>query len=99
MEDTVADASSSDGADNLALEIESISGDVGDLPVAALNHLVSRNKVPDEEEDAHDDMLGNRGNIGAGDLKDLDLVINSGVEVDVVRADTGGDADLQVLGL
>lgn len=97
LEDTVADTTAADGADDLALEVERVAGDVGDDPVAALDHLVGRDEVADEEEDAHHDMLGDRGHVGAGDLKDLDLALDGGVEVDVVRADTSGDTDLEVL--
>lgn len=57
------------------------------------------NKVPDEEEDGHDDVLSNGDDIRAGDFQHLDALLDGSVEVDVVRADTGRDAKLQVLGL
>lgn len=56
-------------------------------------------EVPDEEEDAHDDVLGDRDNVRPRDLENLDTVLDGSVEVDVVRADTSGDTDLEVLGL
>ena len=62
-------------------------------------YFVSRNKVPDEEEDGHDDVLGDRDDIRAGDFQNLDVVVDSSIEVDVVRADTGRNTKLQVLGL
>ena len=62
-------------------------------------YLVRRDEVANEQEDAHDDMLCDRHDVGAGDLEDLDALLDSGVEVDVVGADTGGDTDLQVLRL
>jgi hypothetical protein len=69
------------------------------LPVAALDHLMSRNKVLDEKKDGQDDVLSNGDDIGAGDFQNLGAVLHRGVEVDVVRADTSRDADFQFLGL
>ena len=60
---------------------------------------MGRNKVPDEEEDGHDDVLSNGNDIGAGDFQNLDAVLDNGVEVNVVRADTSCDTELQVFGL
>lgn len=60
-------------------------------------YLVSGAEVPDEQEDAHDNVLSNGDNIRARDLEDLETVLDGGVEVDVVRADTCGDAKLKVL--
>ena len=62
-------------------------------------YLVGGDKVADEEEDGHHDVLGDRDNVGARDLEDLDTVLDGRVEVDVVGADTSGDAKLEVLGL
>ena len=75
MQDAVADTSSTDGTNDLVLEIKRVARDVGDLPVTALDHLqmhsfplgtlscgthfVGRNKVPDKEEYGHHDMFGN----------------------------------------
>ena len=58
-----------------------------------------RDEVADEEEDAHDDVLGHRDDIRARDLEDLDTLLDGSIEVDVVRADSSGDTDLQVLRL
>ena len=46
-------------------------------------------------------MLGNRHDVGAGDLGDGDTAVGlvGGIEVDVVGADAGGDGELQLLGL
>jgi len=99
LKDTVTDAASSNGADNFALQVECVPCNVGDNPVTALDHLVRRHKVPHKQEDAHDDVLGNGDDVGSRDLENLDSVVNSGIEVDVVRSDTCGDADLEVLGL
>ena len=58
-----------------------------------------RDKVPDEQEDAHDDVLGDRDDVGAGYLENLDTFLHCCVEVDMVGTDTRGDTDLQVLRL
>lgn len=99
LENAVSNTSSTNGTDNLALEIERVSSDLRDLPVTASRHLVSGNEVPDQQQHVHDDMFSDRGNIGSGDLEDLDLSFDGGLEVDVVRANTGGDANFKVLGL
>lgn len=57
LEDTVADTTGADGADDFAFEIEGVTSDCGDLPVAALDHLMGGDKVTDEEKDGHDDMF------------------------------------------
>jgi hypothetical protein len=99
LEDTVANAASTDGADDLVLQVERVAGDLRDLPVAALNHLVGGYEVPDEQEDAHDDVLRDGDDVGAGHLEDLDPVLDSSVQVNVVGADACSDADFEVLGL
>lgn len=45
-------------------------------------------------------MLGNRNDVRTGDLGDGDTAIGlvRGIQVDVVRADTSRDGDLQLLG-
>ena len=98
-EDTLADTADSDGANDLALEVVLLLGGGGDIPVAALNHLVGGDEVADEEEDGHDDVLSDGDDVGAGDLGHGDTAIGGvgGVEVDVVRTDAGGDGDLELL--
>jgi hypothetical protein len=58
-EDPFADASNSNCADDLALQVIFVLGCAGDVPISSLNLLVGRNKIPDEVEDGHDDVLGN----------------------------------------
>lgn len=100
-QDTLADAADGDGADDLALEVELVLGGGGDVPVAGLDLLVGGDEVADEDEDGHDDVLGDGDDVGAGDLGDGDAAVGlvGGIEVDVVGADTSGDGDLEVLGL
>ena len=64
-----------------------------------MTHLVSGDKVPDEQEDAHDDVLRDRDDVRARDLEHLDAALDGRVQVDVVRADARRHAELEVLGL
>lgn len=98
---TLANAADSDGADNLALEVELVLGGLGDVPVAALNDLVSGHEVADQHQDGHDDVLGDGDDVGAGHLGDGDTTVGlvSGIEVDMVGTDAGGDGELELLGL
>lgn len=100
-QDTLANASDGDGADDLVLQIVLLLGGGGDIPLAALGHLVGGNEVADKDEDGHQDVLGDGDDVGAGDLSDGDAAVGlvGGVEVDMVRADAGGDGKLELLGL
>jgi hypothetical protein len=99
-EDTLANAANSDGTDNLALEIELLLGSVGDIPLTTLDLLVGRDEVADEDEDSHEDVLSDGDDVGASDLSDGDTAVGlvGSVEVDVVRADTSGNSELEILG-
>ena len=65
----------------------------------AVADLVCGDEVPDEQEDAHHDVLCDGNDVGTGDFHDFETLLCSYVEVDVVRPDTGGHAELEVLGL
>ena len=56
-------------------------------------------KVAHEQENAHDNVLGDGHDVRAGHLEDLEALLGSGVEVDVVGADTCSNTDLEVLRL
>ena len=60
---------------------------------------MSGRKVPDQKKDRHDDVLSDGDDVRSRDLEDLDVFLDGSVEVDVVRADTSCDADLEILGL
>ena len=96
-----ADAADGDGADYLALKVVLILRNLGHVPVAAFDLLVGRDEVANEGEDGHHNMFGDRDDVGSGDFGDGDAAIGfvCGVEVDVVGADAGGDAELEVLRL
>ena len=53
----VTNASRPERADDLALQIIRIAGNVGHLPLAALDHLTGGHEVADEQEDVHHDLL------------------------------------------
>jgi hypothetical protein len=57
------------------------------------------NKVPDEQEDRHHNVLSDRDDIGTRDLQNLDTALHSSVEVDVVGTNTSGNTELEFLGL
>lgn len=99
--DTLTNTANSDGTNNLALEIVLLLGSSSDIPLATLNLLVGGDEVSDEEEDGHDDVLSDGDDVGAGDLSNGDTAIGlvGGVKVDVVRADTSSDGNLELLGL
>ena len=100
-EHTLTNTANSNGTNDLVFQIEFILGNCSDVPLAALNLLVSRYKVSDKGEDSHDDMLGNRHNVGSSDFGDSDTTVClvGGIKVNVVGTDTGGDGDLELLGL
>jgi hypothetical protein len=60
---------------------------------------VCGDKVADEGEDGHDDVLSDGDDVGAGDLSDGDAAIGlvGRVKVDVVGADTRGYGELELL--
>ena len=99
MKDAVADAAGTKGTHDFTLEVICVTSDVGDLPVAALDHLVCGHEVAHEQEDAHDDVLCDGDDVGASDLEHLNALLDTGIEVDVVGADTSGDTELEVLRL
>ena len=97
----LTDTSNGDGSDDLAFQVELVLGGSGHVPLAGLDHLVGGDEVADENEDGHDDVLGNRDDVRAGDLSDGDTAIGlvGGVQVDVIGANAGGDGKLELLGL
>ena len=68
-------------------------------PGSRAPHLVCGHKVAHEQQDAHDDVLRDGYDIRARYFEHLDPALDCRVQIDVVRADTRCDADLQVLSL
>ena len=58
-----------------------------------------RDEVADEQEDAHDDVLGDRDDVRASDLEHLDALLRRGIEVNMVGPYTSSDTNLEVLRL
>jgi len=100
-EDTLSDTANGNGTDDLVLEIVLVLGDGGDVPVTGGNLLVGRDEVADEDEDGHDDVLGNRDDVGASDLGNSDTAVGlvGSIQVNVIGTNTGSDGNLEVLGL
>lgn len=100
-QDTLTDTADSDGTDDLVLKIVLLLGDGSDIPVTASNLLVGGDEIADQDEDGHDDVLSDGDDIAAGDLGDGDTAVSGvgGIEVNVIRTNTGGNGKLQLLGL
>jgi len=97
LKNTVSNTSSTDGAKNLALQVEGVPCNIGNLPVTAFDHLMGRDKVADEQKDAHDNMFGDGDNVGSGNLENLDPLVDSGIEINVIGTNASCDAKLEVL--
>ena len=97
---SLADSAHSNGSNNLVLEIVFVLGHTSDVPFAGLDLLVGGDEVADEDEDGHDDVLGDGDDVGAGHFGHSDAAVGlvGGIEVDVVGADAGGDGELELLG-
>ena len=95
---TLADASHSNGTNDLALEIILVLGGCSHVPFTGLDLLVCGYEIADESEDGHDDVLGDGDDVGACHFGDGDTAVCSvgGVQVDVVGADTSSDGDLEL---
>lgn len=100
-EDTLTNTTDGNGTDDLALEVELVLGNGGNVPLTTGDLLVGRDKVADQVEDSHDDVLGHGDDVAAGNFGNSDTTVGlvGSVEVDVVRANTSSDSDLEVLGL
>lgn len=100
-EDTLADTANGNGTDDLALEVVLVLSNLGDVPVAVLDLLVCGNEVADEGEDGHDDVLGDRDDVGSSNLCNGDTTVGlvGSIEVNMVGTDTSSDSELEFLGL
>ena len=95
-EHTLANAANSHCADNLVFEVILVLCNSSHVPFAALDLLMGWNEVSDEKEDGHDDVLGYRDDVGAGDFGNGDTTISlvGSIQIDVVRPNTGCDSNL-----
>ena len=60
---------------------------------------MSWNKVANEGEDGHEDMLCHRYDIGTSDFSDRDATVGfvPGIKVNVVRSNAGSDGKFELL--
>ena len=100
-QDTLSDTSNSDGTNDLALEIELVLGCSSNIPLTSLDLFVCGDEVADQDKDGHDDVLGDRDDVGAGDFCDGDAAIGGvrSVQVDVIGSNTSSDGKLELLSL
>jgi len=100
-QDTFTNSANSNRTNDLALQVVLVLCNRSDIPVTSLDLFVGRDEVSDQGEDGHDDVLSNGDDVGSGDLSDGDTAIGlvGCIQVDVVGTDTGGDSDLELLGL
>ena len=92
-----ADAAGGDHADVHALDVVGALDAVGDIPAAVGDPLMGGDEVAHQREDLHDRVLGDADAVTEGDLGDRDPARDRGVEIDVVRADAGGQRQLEIL--
>lgn len=92
-QDTLSNTADAHCSDNLALQIILLLSSGGDIPLTTLYLFMSRNKVANQDEDGHDDVLSDGYDIAAGDFGDGDTAVRlvGGIEVDMVRTDAGCD--------
>jgi len=98
---TLTNSSYSNSSYNLAFEIKLVLGSGSDVPFTGLDLFMCGDEVTDEDEDGHNDVLGNGDNIGACYFGNGDTSIGlvGCVQVDVIGADSSCDGDLELLGL
>lgn len=97
----LTDTADGHGTDHLAFQVEFVLGGGSDVPFSGLYLLVGGNKVADQREDRHDDVLCDRNHVGAGDLRHSDATVCSvgGVQIHVVRPDAGSHGESEIFGL
>ena len=100
-QDTLSNTSNSNSTDDFTLKIVLVLCSRGNIPVSGLDLLVRGNEVADKGEDGHDDMFGNRHDVGASHFSNRNAAVGfvGSIEVNMVRSNTGGDCDLELLGL
>lgn len=100
-QDTLTDTANSDSTDSLALKVVLVLGNTSNIPLTLGDHLVGRDKVADKDKHSHDDVLSDGNDVGTSDFSDSDTTVGlvGSIEIDVVRTDTGGDGNLEVLRL
>jgi len=93
------DTTRRNGTDVHAFKIVGTRDTVSDVPSTRHNLLVGGNVIADKGEDHHDDVFSNADGVAESDLSDCNVAGASSFQVDVIRADTGGETHLKVRGL
>lgn len=85
-QDALTDTTNTNGTNDLVLEIILLLGDGSNIPVTSLHLLVGGNKVSNQYQDGHNNVLSNRDDITASDFGDRNTAISlvGKVKVDVV---------------
>src|SRR5271168_4119958 len=68
---------------------------VGDIPAALDDPLVRGDVVPHQAENHHNHVFGDADRVAIGDLGHGDATVDSGLKIDMVRPNAGGDGELQ----
>ena len=80
----------------LVLQVMGAGRHLADVPSAAQDFLVGRDVVADQRQDLHHHVLGDADHVAAGDFGHGDAMLGGGGQVEVVRADAGGEQQLEV---
>lgn len=98
---TFANAPNSDCTYNLILEVIFVLSNSGDIPVSARDLLVSGDEIANKGENGHENMLCHGDDVRPSHFSDGDTTVSlvCGIEVDMVRANTGGNGELELLSL
>ena len=94
-----ADAAGGDGADIHAFEVVGALDAIGDVPAASDHPAVGGDVVAHQRQDHHDDVLGHADGIAVRHLGDGDALVHRGLKIGVIRADAGGDDQLELFRL
>lgn len=87
-EDTQADPAGGDSADLHRLEVIGARDRISDVPAALQNDLMRGDEVAHQRQDRHDDMFGHDIAVAISDFGDRDVVLDRGLQVGVVGADS-----------
>ena len=94
-----ANTPDSDRAHDLILQIVFVLRNGGDIPVSTRNLLMSWNKVANEGEDGHENMLCHGYDIGTSDFSDRDATVSfiPGIKVNMIGSNARSDGKLELL--
>merc|ERR1712167_210077 len=99
LEHGVPNATRSDGTDVHALKVVRAGDAVGNVPSAIDDLVVGGDVVANQGQHLHDYMLRHRDRVAVGDLRHSEATVDRRLKIHVIRADAGGEAHLEVLGL